>query len=91
MAFLGLFAASFLWVFLQGFQSRSVNSGQYVWAFSGSFALGTAQVFVLSTVIKSNDPVHVLVYCLGGACGIVTAMRFHRFLGDRRKAPTATI
>ncbi len=85
LEFIGLFWASFLWVFLQGFQSRSVNSGQYVWAFFGSFALGTAQIFVLATVIKSNDPAHLLVYCLGGACGIVTAMRLHQTLQARKK------
>ena len=85
MAFASLFLASFLWVFLQGFQSRSVNSGEYVWAFFGSFLLGTAQVFVLSTVIKAESPLHTFVYCLGGSVGIVTAMRVHRYLKDRKE------
>lgn len=88
MAYVGLFLASYVWVFLQGFQSRSVNSGEYVWAFFGSFLLGTAQAYVLSRVILSNDPTHLLVYCLGGACGIVSAMRYFAFLKTKKDSTT---
>jgi hypothetical protein len=43
MARLGLLVISFGWVFVQAFQSRNVNSGQYLWAACGSWAIGNLQ------------------------------------------------
>ncbi len=79
LAVLALFASSVGWVFVQAFQSRNVNSGQYAWAAAGSFLLGTLQVFVLRHVVgKDGSFLHTLVYCTGGAFGVVLAMWTHR-------------
>lgn len=85
-AWLLLFLSSFGWVFVQAFQSRNVNSGQYIWAAFGSFFIGTLQVFVLSTVVGPGASfLHTLVYCTGGALGVTSAMYVHRrFLTERR-------
>lgn len=78
-ALLILFVTSFGWVFIQAFQSRNVNSGQYGWAACTSFVLGTLQVAVLSTVIGPNGSLaHTLLYCAGGSLGVVSAMWAHR-------------
>src|SRR3546814_11465883 len=66
--------SSDLWVFIQGFQSRNVNNGNYGLAACSSFAMGFSQVYVLSTVISSASILHTLVYCTGGPLGIVLAM-----------------
>lgn len=79
LAWLTLFASSVAWVFVQAFQSRNVNSGQYAWAAGGSFLIGTLQVFVLSHVVGAQGSLlHTLVYCSGGAIGVVLAMWTHR-------------
>jgi hypothetical protein len=78
-ALLGLFAISFGWVFVQAFQSRNVNSGQYAWAAAGSWAIGNLQVLVLSSVIGPHSSfLSTQVYCLGGGVGVVSAMYVHR-------------
>src|SRR3546814_4056743 len=78
LAWLILFASSVAWVFIQGFQSRNVNNGNYGLAACSSFAMGFSQVYVLSKVISSASILHTLVYCTGGALGIVLAMYVHR-------------
>ena len=87
MGFLVLFAASFAWVYLQGFQSQSVNGGEYRAAAIGSFALGFTQVYVLASVIKAEDLLHTFVYCCGGSLGIVAAMKTKAILRSRKAAP----
>lgn len=80
-AWLLLFASSIAWVFVQAFQSRNVNSGQYAWAAGGSFLIGTLQVYVLSTVVGPGASLfHTLTYCSGGAVGVVSAMWVHKCL-----------
>ncbi len=86
IAILGLFAISFGWVFVQAFQSRNVNSGQYLWAACGSWLIGNLQVAVLSRVIGPHSSfLDTQVYCLGGGVGVVCAMLVHRRLF---KSPT---
>src|SRR3546814_5416971 len=63
LAWLILFASSVAWVFIQGFQSRNVNNGNYGLAACSSFAMGFSQVYVLSKVISSASILHTLVYC----------------------------
>lgn len=87
MHFLILFATSVAWIFVQAFQSRNVNSGNYALAAGSSFLLGTLQVQVLSTVVSPGASiVHTLIYCAGGSVGVVLAMLTHkRFV--KQKAP----
>src|SRR3546814_7001681 len=70
--------SSWAWVFTQGFQSRNVDNGNYGLAACSSVAMGFSQVYVLSKVISSASILHTLVYCTGGALGIVLAMYVHR-------------
>lgn len=87
MDFLILFATSVAWIFVQAFQSRNVNSGNYALAAGSSFILGTLQVHVLSTVVSpSSSALHTLLYCAGGSVGVVLAMLAHKRL-VRRKEP----
>lgn len=83
-ALLVLFAISFCWVFVQAFQSRNVNSGQYAWAAAGSWLIGNLQVAVLSRVVGPHSSfIDTQVYCLGGGVGVVCAMLVHRKLFRR--------
>ena len=88
MALLGLLVISFGWVFVQAFQSRNVNSGQYLWAACGSWAIGNLQVLVLSSVIGPHSSLlQTQVYCLGGGIGVVSAMWVHRRFLTRKVPP----
>lgn len=79
MDFLILFATSVAWIFVQAFQSRNVNSGNYALAAGSSFLLGTLQVHVLSTVVSPQSSfLHTLLYCAGGSVGVVLAMLTHK-------------
>src|SRR3546814_15945594 len=75
LAWLILFASSVAWVFIQGFQSRNGNNGNYGLEACSSFAMGISQVYVLSKVISSAPIIHTLVYCTGRALGIVQIRR----------------
>lgn len=74
-----LFFTSVLWIFVIGFQSRAVNSGQYMVAAPTSFLIGFLQVSVLGDVLSPDaSMVDTLIYCSGGMFGIVLAMWTHK-------------
>lgn len=82
---IALFAAGFATVFLLGFQSRNVNTGQYWAAACTSTAIGLAQVYIWGMVTApSSGFLEGLVYGLSGACGITSSMWVHKRLADRR-------
>lgn len=90
IAWITLFVSSIIWVFIIGFQSRAVNSGQYLVAAPVSFALGFLQVQVLGDVLSPTATlIDTLIYCTGGMVGIVTAIWFHQHILPRflRKNP----
>lgn len=81
IAWLILFASSAAWVFVMGFQSRNINTGNYPLAALSSFGIGFLQVYVLSKVLMASTLLHTLVYCSGGSVGVVLAMWVHhRFI-----------
>jgi hypothetical protein len=74
------FLATFAQVFLLGFQSRNVNSGQFVAAASTSFLIGAAQIFVVRGIALSDPWVAFAITSVAGPSAIVTAMLLHRRL-----------
>lgn len=85
LAWFLLFLSSVCWVFIQAFQSRNINTGQYGFAAATSFALGFLQVHVLSTVVSPEATAFdTLIYCSGGAVGVVSAMWVHRTFIHRK-------
>lgn len=77
--------ATYLQVFMMGFQSRNVNTGRYGWAAGTSLMIGTAQLLSVRGII-ANDP--VTIWCLtatAGPCAIVSAMLFSRRVIERHR------
>ncbi len=89
MQLLAIFVAGFSSVFLLGFQSRNVNSGNYGWAAATSFCIAIAQASIWS---KITDPgtgfLEVAVYGLSGSTGITAAMLTHSRMVSRKAEPT---
>jgi len=83
-----IFGAGFVTVFLLGFQSRSVNNGNYLWAAGGSFLIALAQVSIWEKLTAPTAGLlESVVYGLSGATGITSAMYIHkRYLGDKGTA-----
>ena len=73
---------SFLNVFVLAFQSRNINSGNYVGAAVFSIGIGLSQAFVWKTV-TAKGTIEMLVYSVFGGVGCVTAMRTHAWLANR--------
>ena len=79
-----LFLAVYGQVALLGFQSRNVNTGQYVSAAVTSVLIGTAQLFAVRAMVLS-DPIAVwCVTSIAGPAGILSAMVAHRRLFGAR-------
>lgn len=76
-----IFLAGFLSVFLLGFQSRLVNTGNFVWAGLCSFTIALAQTTLWGLLEEvKHSWVASLVYGLSGFTAITTAMFIHRKL-----------
>ncbi len=89
MTELTLFASTFITVFALGFQSLNVNQGKYVAAFVTSFFIGGASL-VLYKTLPGASLTQCTAYLLGGATGIISGMRFHKWmLGRRTPGPAA--
>lgn len=74
-----IFVAGFATVFLLGFQSRNVNSGNFGWAAATSFCVAVAQATLWTRITAPGaGMIGVVVYGLSGATGITAAMWFHR-------------
>ena len=73
-----LFGSTFVTVFALGFQSLNVNQGRYVWAFLTSYAIGGSSL-VLYRYLPDPTWTQILAYLNGGAFGIVSGMRFHKW------------
>lgn len=69
---------SFIMVFAMAFQSRNINSGQYLFAAFGSMFIGFSQAFVWRATTSTDSYVEVLVYSVAGGIGCVAAMWTHR-------------
>jgi hypothetical protein len=78
MNLLFLSVISFVMVFAMAFQSRNINSGQYLFAAGGSMFIGFSQAFVWRATTAGEGWTTVLVYSLSGGVGCVCAMWTHR-------------
>lgn len=80
-----LVAATFVRVFLLGFQSRLVNRGQWRVAYFTSWGLAAVEAAVLFLALQSNDFFVVFFSCgFGASAGIVTSVWVHRALFGER-------
>jgi hypothetical protein len=73
-----IFFAGYASVFLLGFQSRCVNSGNYVMAAMGSFSIALMQTTLWGALFKDVSWSAAIVYGLSGASGITSSMWVHR-------------
>lgn len=80
-----LFVVAIANVFVLAFQSRNINSGEYLYAAMGSIGIGMSQAFVWKHVV-ANGTVEAIVYSLGGGIGCVSAMYVHRRIFSRKEA-----
>lgn len=76
-----LFLATFGVVFMLGFQSLSVQSGNYPLAAINSVLIGVFNLTLLRTVPFIQDSVAVAIYIIAGPCGIVAPWRQRRAEG----------
>ncbi len=83
---LTLFASTYVLVFALGYQSRNVNSGQYLAAFFTSFAIGISNLLVLRLAPNASQT-EIMAYLAGGPLGIVSAMRVHAWQINNKKIP----
>lgn len=78
MSLLYLFLATFGVVFMLGFQSLSVQSGNYPLAALNSVLIGIFNLTLLRTVPFIEEWSAVVVYIIAGPAGIVCSMLVHR-------------
>lgn len=79
MALFFLALTSFAQVFTLGFQSRSVNAGNYGVAFFCSTLIGFSQVYVWKHVMEgTNGFLGAAVYSFSGAVAICCAIFVHQ-------------
>lgn len=86
---LTLALVSFIGVFAMAFQSRNINSGQYVLAALGSMFIGGSQAFIWNAVTTEGaGVVAAAVYSVSGGVGCVTAMWTHRRFVTKEGRPS---
>jgi O-antigen ligase len=77
--FLGVFFPSLISVFLLGFQSRLVNTGNYIGAGICSFTIAMFQASVWHSLMAPNATWETtLAYGIGGSLGIMSAIYAHK-------------
>lgn len=69
---------SYIMVFAAAFQSRNVNSGNFVLAAMTSMMIGFSQAFVWRVTTSTDSWWEVAVYSVCGAAGCLSAMWSHR-------------
>ena len=82
--FLAVFFSGYLSVFLLGFQSRLVNTGNYIGAAFCSFTIALFQAKLWQFLAKPDSSWYeTLAYGLAGASAITSAIYVHkRLFGD---------
>lgn len=85
---LAIFVAGFSTVFLLGFQSRNVNSGNYGMAAATSFLVAVAQAAIWTRITAPTSGFwEIATYGLSGSTGITAAMYTHSRV-TRKAEPT---
>ena len=78
-----LFISSFFTVYLLAFQQQNVTHGNYGLAAVTSFAIATAQFFMIKAV--STGQWHELILMgIGGALGVTLSMLTHKKLVNKK-------
>lgn len=78
-----LFISTFALVFFLGLQSLNVNNGYTTAAFFTSFGIGVGNLVLFKLAPDANG-IEIAAFLLGGPFGIVAAMRFFRFVRERK-------
>lgn len=82
------FIAQYIMVFAAGFQSMSVNHGHYKLAAFNSFLLGVLGYHLTAVIAQMGAQgalgVVWLGYVVAGPLGIVSSMKFHQWMKNRR-------
>lgn len=81
-----IFGATFAAVFALGFQSRNINTHQYLAAACTSFMIGLFNLQLFKLLPHVSTFMEGLAYCLGGSCGIVCSMLIHKRVFKKNKA-----
>jgi hypothetical protein len=83
---LTLACVSFFQVFTLGFQSRSVNAGNYVYAFFCSSVIGFSQVYVWKHIMTGDQSLlSTAVYAFSGGLAIMSAIFVHKHMHKGKK------
>jgi len=82
MTALALFVSTFALVFFLGLQSLNVNGGHYRAAFFTSIGIGVSNLFLFKLAPDAAG-IEIAAFLLGGPFGIVSSMRFHRYIRGR--------
>lgn len=82
-----IYFAGFASVFLLGFQSRSVNHGNYRMAMCGSFMIAMMQTTLWGALFKDLSWAATIVYGLSGMTGIGSSMFVHQRLLQKWNKP----
>lgn len=88
MSYLTIFLAGFVSVFAMGFQSRNVNSGNYVGAGLTSMFVGITSAHLWAIIVDpAMGAMAGVIYGLSGALGITSSMYVHeRFMNDKQRS-----
>lgn len=73
-----LFLATFGVVFMLGFQSLSVQSGNFALAAFNSVVIGIFNLTLLRTIPFVTEWTQIVIYIVAGPCGIMASMVVHR-------------
>lgn len=84
--FFAVFASGYLSVFLLGFQSRLVNTGNYMGAATCSFTIALFQATLWSKLMEGHASwSNTFAYGLAGAAAITSAIFAHKKLFPKAK------
>jgi hypothetical protein len=79
------FIATYIQIFLLGFQSRNVNSGQYFMAGFTAFLIGAVSIFCIKSIAISNPAALFFITSMAAPLGIMSAMFLHRHIFKKKK------
>lgn len=76
-----LFVSTFFTVFLLGLQNLNVVNYKYGLAVITSFGISWANYYLYKIIPTTEfTPVRVVLYCAGGALGVVSSMALFQFI-----------
>lgn len=79
MHYLTLAVVSYFSVFILGFQSRNINSGEFKWAAACSILIGLSNTYVWRAItMEEASWGEWFTYSVAGGFGITSAMAIHR-------------